>query len=217
MYLPRHFEESRPAVLHALMRARPLATLVLGDGAGGFDANHIPLYLDAARGPHGVLRGHVARANPLWRQAGAGTPALAIFQGDDAYISPSWYPSKREHGKAVPTWNYVVVHARGTLRAIDDAAWMRGLLDTLTAEQEAGLPQPWSISDAPADYIEKMVAAVVGIELPIEQITGKWKVSQNQPDANRAGAAQGLHEQARGMQTSMSGMAALVAHYPDPA
>lgn len=212
MYLPRHFEESRPAVLQALMRSRPLATLVMGDGAGGFDANHIPLYLDASRGPHGVLQGHVARANPLWRQAGGGTPALAIFQGDDAYISPSWYPSKREHGKAVPTWNYVVAHARGTLRAIDDPAWLRSLLDTLTAEHEAGMPQPWSISDAPADFIEKMVNAVVGIELPIEQLTGKWKVSQNQPAANRAGAAQGLREQTQGREP---GMARLVADYPE--
>ena len=214
MYLPRHFEETRPAVLHALMRARPLATLVAGDGAGGFDADHIPLYLDPAAGPHGVLRGHVARANPLWRAVGAGAPALAVFQGDDAYISPSWYPSKREHGKAVPTWNYVVVHARGTLRAIDDAAWLRGLLETLTAEHEAGLPQPWSIADAPADFIEKMVAAVVGIELPVEQLTGKWKVSQNQPAANRAGAAQGLLE--RG-QAGPAAMARLVAGHPDQA
>jgi len=214
MYLPRHFEETRPDTLHALMRARPLATLVTADGAGGFDANHIPLHLDPAAGPHGVLRGHVARANPLWRAVGAGAPALAIFQGDDAYISPSWYPSKREHGKAVPTWNYAVVHARGALRAIDDAAWLRGLLNTLTTEHESGLPQPWSVADAPPDYIEKMVAAVVGIELSIEQLTGKWKVSQNQPAANRAGAAQGLRD--RG-QPGADAMARLVAGYPDEA
>ncbi|MBV7485065.1 FMN-binding negative transcriptional regulator [Bordetella sp. BOR01] len=214
MYLPRHFEETRPAALHGLMRARPLATLVTGDGAGGFDANHIPLYLDPAAGPHGVLRGHVARANPLWRLIGDGAPALAIFQGDEAYVSPSWYPSKHEHGKAVPTWNYVVVHARGTLRAIDDAAWLRGLLDTLTGEHESAFAQPWSVADAPADFIEKMVAAVVGIELPIEQIAGKWKVSQNQPAANRAGAAQGLRE--RG-QAGPAAMARLVAGYPDEA
>lgn len=212
MYLPHHFEESRPTVLHALMRARPLATLVMGDGNGGFDANHIPFFLDAATGAHGVLRGHVARANPLWKQAGAGAPALAIFQGDDAYISPSWYPTKREHGKAVPTWNYVVVHARGTLRAIDDAAWLRGLLDTLTAEHEAGMPQPWSVGDAPPDYLDKMVAAVVGIELHIEQLVGKWKVSQNQPGANRAGAARGLREHG---QHGGAGMASLVAGYPE--
>ncbi|MCD0502748.1 FMN-binding negative transcriptional regulator [Bordetella petrii] len=214
MYLPRHFEESRPEVLHALMRARPLATLVATDGAGGFDANHIPLHLDASAGPQGVLRGHVARANPLWRAVGSGAPALAIFQGDDAYISPSWYPSKREHGKAVPTWNYAVVHARGTLRAVDDANWLRQLLDTLTTEHEAGFAQPWSVADAPADFIEKMVAAVVGIELHIEQLSGKWKVSQNQPAPNRAGAAQGLREHGR---PGVPAMERMVARYPDEA
>lgn len=211
MYLPRHFEETRPATLQALMRARPLATLITGDGAGGFDANHIPLTLIPGDGSPGLLRGHVARANPLWRLAGDGTPALAVFQGDDAYISPSWYPSKHEHGKAVPTWNYVTVHARGTLRAIDDAAWLRELLETLTAEHEDRLPQPWSMHDAPADFIEKMIAAVVGIELHIDQLTGKWKVSQNQRAANRAGAAQGLAAQPP---VELPGMVRLVANYP---
>ena len=203
MYLPSHFEETRPEVLHALMRARPLATLVT-NGADGPQADHIPLLLDSAAG---VLRGHVARANPLWRDLPAASDTLAIFQGEDAYISPSWYPSKQEHGKAVPTWNYVVVQAYGPLRSIDDPLWLRGFLRTLTTEHETGMAQPWAIDDAPPDYIEKMLAAIVGIELRITRLSGKWKVSQNQSAANRQGVAQGLNAIAR------PGMAALAVDY----
>lgn len=209
MYTPTHFAESRPEVLHALMRAHPLAALVLNDEAGTLDAHHLPLLLqvDEATG-RAWLRGHVARANPLWRQAQAsgGLPVLAIFQGAQAYISPNWYPSKAETHRAVPTWNYAVVHAHATLRAVDDPAWLRTLLTDLTATHEAHQPQPWQLSDAPTDYLERMLAAVVGIELEVTRLTGKWKTSQNQPAANRAGVVQGLQAQGGDDATAMAAL-----------
>jgi transcriptional regulator len=205
MYLPAQFAEDRSEAMHALMRKHPFATLVT-QGADGLTADHLPLQLDATGGP-GVLRGHVARANPLWRQS-AGSDVLAIFHGPQAYVTPSWYETKREHGKAVPTWNYVVVHARGRLRAIDDAAWLRRQLDSLVAEHEAGFAEPWRIDDAPPDYIDKMLAAIVGIEIVLSDIQGKWKISQNQPPANRAGVVAGLRR--RGTDDALR-MAELVA------
>lgn len=210
MYQPRSFEETRPEILHALMRARPLATLVTLT-ADGLEANPVPLLLSTSTDhQHGVLRGHVARANPLWKTCQAGSESLAIFHGDDAYVSPSWYPSKHENSKAVPTWNYVTVQAYGVLRVVDDAVWLRRTLEALTLEHEANFAQPWSIADAPADYIEKMITAVVGIELRITRLSGKWKVSQNHPHANRQGVALGL----RGVEhTGAAGMADWVAGY----
>lgn len=192
MYLPSHFEEARSEVLHALMREHPFATLV-SQGANGLTANHLPLHLSTEGSPLGVLQGHVARANPL-RQDAADSEALVIFHGPQAYVTPSWYATKREHGKAVPTWNYVVVHARGRLRFIDDPAWLRPQLETLVAQHEAGFAEPWQIADAPPDYIDSMLAAIVGIEITIADLTGKWKISQNQPAINRAGVVAGLRE-----------------------
>ncbi|OIQ96087.1 protease synthase and sporulation protein PAI 2 [mine drainage metagenome] len=193
MYLPTHFAQPNVDTLHALMRAHPLATLVtLGAQGQGLDANPVPLMWADDGTPHGVLRGHVARANPVWREAAPGAEALAIFHGPNAYISPSWYPSKRETGKVVPTWNYAVVHARGPLRVIDDAAWVRGLVEILTRTHEAAMPQPWAVGDAPPDYIARMLDAIVGIELALTSLQGKWKTSQNQPAANRAGVVEGL-------------------------
>lgn len=192
MYLPAHFAEQRPDVLHALMREQPFATLV-STGAQGLAADHLPLRLVLDEGDKARLRGHVARANPVWRAA-ENTDVLAVFHGPQAYVSPSWYPSKREHGKAVPTWNYIVVHARGRLTAIDDPLRLRALLDDLVDHHEARLPQPWRIADAPPDYINTMLAAIVGIEVEITALEGKWKLSQNQPAANRAGVVAGLLE-----------------------
>ncbi len=212
MYLPGHFAEPRVEVLHALMRARPLATLVT-PAADGFAANHIPLHLSAAPAPFGCLRGHVARANPLWKEGGADAGVLAIFHGPDAYITPSWYPTKAATGKAVPTWNYAVAHAHGRLRVIDDAAWLRAHLEALTGRHEADFPQPWQLSDAPRDYTEKLIGAVVGIEIVITRLDGKWKASQNQPPQNRAGVVAGLR--ASGSPDAL-GMAALVAQQPIP-
>ena len=193
MYLPAHFEESRVEVLHALMRDYPLATLV-AQGNHGLTADHLPLHLAAEVAPHGALQGHVARANPLWQQS-PGSEVLAIFHGPQAYVTPSGYPTKREHGKAVPTWNYVVVHARGRLRTIDDPAWLRRQLEILVDKHEAGFAEPWHIAEAPPDYIDKMLEAIVGIEIEITGLKGKWKTSQNQPAVNRAGVVEGLHRQ----------------------
>jgi transcriptional regulator len=184
MYLPKHFAEEDIAELHALMRANPLATLV-SQGPDGLDANHIPLLL-ADAGPYGTLRGHVARANPLWKAGSVTGEVLVVFQGDERYISPSGYATKAEHGKVVPTWNYTAVHAYGELQVIEDPDWIFGQISALTATHEAALPQPWAVTDAPADYIQKMLGAIVGIEITITRLLGKWKVSQNQPAANQA-------------------------------
>jgi transcriptional regulator len=190
-YLPQHFVETDPAALHALVRAHPLATWVVPHASGELLVNHIPLLLDADRGPHGTLVGHVARANPVW-QALSTAATVAVFQGPEAYISPSWYPGKPVHGKVVPTWNYAVVHAHGTARAFDDRAQLLALVTRLTARHEATQPQPWQVGDAPADYIDSMLAAIVGIEIPVQRWVGKWKVSQNRSLEDRQGVATGL-------------------------
>ena len=189
MYLPKHFEQPDAATLAALMRESPLATLVITT-PGETTADLIPMEYIADAGPQGTLRGHVARANPLWRKAGA--KALAIFHGPQAYISPNWYPAKREHGKVVPTWNYTMVQARGVLRAIDDAAWLRDFVGRLTTRHEAALPAPWAVSDAPDDYVQQMLRAIVGIEIELSSLQGKWKVGQNRAEADRLGVAAGL-------------------------
>jgi transcriptional regulator len=206
MFIPAAFAETEPVALHALMRAHPLATLVIATG-DGLDANHIPLHVDSASGEFGTLRGHVSRANPLWRACVEGVPAIAIFRGSDAYITPNWYPSKREDGKAVPTWNYVAVHAHGMLRAIDDAQWLRAQLEELVVQHESTETAAWKISDAPPDYIEAMLRGIVGIELKITRLEGKWKASQNHPAANREGVIEGLRK--RGI-SSASAMAEIV-------
>lgn len=195
MYLPTHFAETRPEVLQAALRDHPLGLLITQDGAHALDANPIPFLLDAGRGPHGTLRGHVARANPVWREARRDAESLVVFQGPQAYVSPGWYPSKAEHGKAVPTWNYVTVAARGTLRVVDDRDWLRGLVGELTARHEAAQAVPWHVDDAPPDYIDAMLAAIVGIEIELVSLQGKWKTSQNRPAKDREGVAQALRRQ----------------------
>jgi transcriptional regulator len=204
MYTPKHFEETDLGVLHALMRAHPLATWVTTDADGVLVANHVPFLVDPDRGEHGTLVAHVARANPVWR---TGTRSIVVFQGAQAYISPSWYPGKQDHGKVVPTWNYAVVHAHGTLRAIEDRDWLLRLVTRLTDTHEAGSAAPWKVADAPADYVDQMLKAIVGIEIPIERIEGKWKVSQNRPAVDRLGVADGLS--ARG-DAQAAAMAALI-------
>jgi transcriptional regulator len=194
MYQPAHFNESRPDVLSALVRAHPFGLLVTQDGDGEMSANGIPFVLDAdpAGGP-GILRAHVARANPLWSTARPDRDSLVVFQGPQAYISPAWYPSKAEHGKVVPTWNYVMVQARGRLRAIaDDPAWLHAFVSRLTERHEQARPAPWAVSDAPADYVASMLKAIVGLELVVESLVGKWKVTQNRSAADRAGVVRGL-------------------------
>jgi transcriptional regulator len=191
LYLPTYFAESRTEVLHALMRARPLATLVTQCDSG-LVANHIPVETHAEPAPHGMLIGHIARANPLWREYRDGAEALAIFQGPQVYISPSFYPAKRETGEVVPTWDYAVVHAHGTLRFVQDTAWLRALVMRFTDAHEAPRQAPWKVTDAPPPYIEKMLSLIVGFELTIGALTGKWKASQNHPAANRQGVVTGL-------------------------
>lgn len=196
MYLPAHFEETRPEVLQPLLNAHPLGLLVTQDMEGGLVANSLPFLWepDPAGGP-GILRGHVARANPLWRESRTDVDALVVFQGPQAYISPSMYPSKAATGKGVPTWNYTMVQARGPLRAVDDADWLRAFVTRLTERHEAQRPVPWEVSDAPADYIDTMLRAIVGIEITLTSLRGKWKVSQNRARPDREGVVYGLRSQ----------------------
>lgn len=177
MYSPSYFDESRPDVLQGLIAQHPLGTVVT-HGADGLGADHIPFELCAptAEAPFGVLRAHVARANPLWRKAGE---ALVVFQGPSAYVSPALYEDKPLTGKVVPTWNYMAVHAHGTLSAIEDPVWILALLERLTDRHEAGRAAPWSVQDAPREFIDKLLNAIVGIEIPVQRMQGKWKVSQN--------------------------------------
>ena len=196
MYLPAHFEETDTAVLQTLIDLHPLATWVTGPAAVDADpvVDHIPFMLDRNRGPHGTLVGHVARANPVWRQPGR---SVLVFQGPHAYISPGWYASKREHGKVVPTWNYAVVHAHGTPRAIEQRDELLAIVTRLTETHEAAQRAPWKVADAPADFVAQMLNAIVGIEIPIDRLVGKWKVSQNRSACDRAGAQQALQASAR--------------------
>jgi transcriptional regulator len=191
MYIPNQFEQPRVEVMHELIRAHPLATLVTLS-SDGLNANHIPLHLSAEPAPFGTLRGHVARSNPMWNDFAADVDALIIFHGPDTYITPSWYATKQEAGKAVPTWNYTVVHVYGSLKAIDDASWVRSQLEALTAHNEASFAEQWQVSDAPHEFTEKLIEAIVGIEIVITQLIGKWKVSQNQPPQNQASVIYGL-------------------------
>jgi transcriptional regulator len=193
MYQPAHFAETRHEVLSAFVRSQPFGLLITQNRGGGVDANSIPFFLDdAGAGSAGVLRAHVARANPLWQTARDDAEALVVFQGPQGYVSPAWYPSKAEHGKVVPTWNYVMVQARGALRAIDDKAWLRAFVTRLTERHEGTRAAPWAVSDAPADYVETMLGAIVGIEIALSSLVGKWKVSQNRSASDREGVAAGL-------------------------
>jgi transcriptional regulator len=189
MYVPTAFQQTDRSTLHGLIRANPLGTLVTISG-GVPDANHLPFLL-SDDGELGTLRGHVARANGVWKGAD-NTPALVVFQGSDGYISPAWYPTKSETGRVVPTWNYTVVHARGTLRLIEDAAWLRDHVTSLVAEHESMRDRPWSVADAPAEYIEAMLGAIIGVEMPIAELVGKYKLSQNRSDVDRDGVLRGL-------------------------
>ena len=194
MYSPKHFKMDDPSVMRDLIRAHPLATVVQNT-VEGLQANHIPVQLVEVDGAW-CLRGHVARANSLWQDALHSPEVLLIFTGADAYVSPNWYPSKAVDGKAVPTWNYAVLHVRGVLDVYDDVDWLRGALQDLTAEHEAGVSlnksQVWKLSDAPAAYIDSMLRAVVGIEVRITSMEAKFKVSQNQSAENRAGVVAGM-------------------------
>lgn len=193
MYQPAAFREERLETLHALIRAHPLATLITA-GSSGLIANLVPFLL-VEEGNLGTLRAHIAKANDQLEALRSGTEALVLFQGPQAYISPSWYSTKEEHGRVVPTWNYVVVQARGTPRVIDNATWLRTQLTALTSSQESGRRSPWNITDAPEPFIESQMKAIIGMEIPILRIEGKWKVSQNRSEADRQGVSEGLREE----------------------
>lgn len=193
MYLPSHFEETRADVLQRLIRDHPLGALVTF-GAGGLDANHIPFEYDPLPAPFGTLRAHVARANPVWREFSGDIEPLVIFQGPQVYITPSWYRTKKETGKVVPTFNYIVVHAYGAMRVFEDSDWLRKFVGGLTDRFEASRAQPWAISDAPEDFITMQLRAIVGIEIQLTRLIGKWKTSQNRPTADQEGVVAGLRE-----------------------
>jgi transcriptional regulator len=191
MYEPPLHRQDDLIALHALIRRRPLG-LIVNRGEQGLAANAIPFLLDADVGRYGRLRAHVARANPLWRELQAESETLIVFRDVDHYVSPSWYATKRETGKVVPTWNYVMVQARGRAKVVEDEAWLRGQIAELTAAHEGGRPAPWAVDDAPADFIAVMARQIVGLEIEIDDLSGKWKASQNRPAADRAGVIAGL-------------------------
>ncbi len=191
MYQPPHFREERIEVLHALMQAHPLAALVTLS-AGKLDANHVPMLLDADRGSHGTLLAHVARGNDLVRLHEPDVEVLAIFQGAESYITPSWYETKRQTGKVVPTWNYVTVHVHGRLRVFEDPSWLRAQVTALTQAHEQDRALPWHVEDAPESFLHAQIKGIVGLEIEITRLEGKWKVSQNRPAADREGVHAGL-------------------------
>lgn len=202
MYQPPHFQETRPDVLHGLIRAHPLGLLV-SNGTEGPIANAIPFLLDAPSllnadvPPNGRLRAHLAKANPQWRLLADNplAPVLVVFQGADAYVTPSWYETKRETGKVVPTWNYAIVQVRGIVTVIEDQDWLAGQISDLTMSQEGSRSAPWAVTDAPAPFIQSQIKGIVGLEIEITEINGKWKVSQNRPAADRVGVAEGLESE----------------------
>jgi len=191
MYLPTAFRQDDLAELHAQIRANPFA-LLANACSEGVQASHLPLLLEPEEGEFGTLYGHFARANPHWRELQGGGEALAVFSGPDAYVSPGWYPAKVEHGKVVPTWNYIAVHARGPVELIEDPERLLQIVSRLSDRHETGRPQPWAVSDAPRDYLDAMLRAIVGFALPIRHLEGKWKLSQNRSVADQAGVHDGL-------------------------
>lgn len=196
MYLPKYHQLSNREAIFSLMESYPLGAWVC-QGDKTLVANHVPFLLDRSTGPFGTLIGHVSRANPVWRNLMLNSPSVVTFQGPQAYITPGWYPSKVEHGKVVPTWNYAVAHAHGIARAIEDRSWLLDMLKRLTDTQEVKQYAPWRVADAPASYIEKMLGAIVGIEIPIDRLEGKLKASQDEAMHDRRGTVTGLRKRSR--------------------
>ncbi len=206
MYQPPAFREDRLEVQHALIRAHPLG-LLISAGPGGLMANLLPFLIDSDRGGHGTLRVHMARANPQWREFEALEECLVVFQGPQDYVTPSWYATKRETGKVVPTWNYATVHAWGRPRVMNDDTWLRRQIEDLTRSREAARSAPWAVDDAPPDFVAMQMKAIVGVEIPIGRLEGKWKMSQNRPEPDRVGVVEGLRAQGE----TGEALAALVA------
>ncbi|MEX1221129.1 MAG: FMN-binding negative transcriptional regulator [Idiomarina sp.] len=194
MHVPKQFKEDDKQKLQQYIRDYGFGVLVVAD-AQGIEANHIPFHLSTGGvESYGLLQGHVARSNPIWQRLASGAQVLAIFQGPDAYVSPGWYATKAETGRVVPTWNYLAIHVQGNARIIEDANWLKQHLHQLTNQHEAAMKQPWSVDDAPADYTDRLMQAIVGIEIEIESLTGKLKASQNQPEHNRVTVKTGLED-----------------------
>jgi transcriptional regulator len=212
MYQPPHFREERLAVQHTLIRSHSLGLLITA-GPGGLHANHIPFLVAAEDSERGTLRGHLARANPQVQELAAVAECLVVFQGPQHYISPSLYATKRETGKVVPTWNYITVHAWGRPRVIDEEVWLRRQIGDLTNHKEESRPDPWLVSDAPEAFVTAQIKGIIGVEIPIARIEGKWKVSQNRPAVDQAGVVEGL----RGGGADAKIMASLVAERSKPA
>jgi transcriptional regulator len=210
MYQPAPHREERLEVQHALIRAHPLGTLITV-GAGGLIANPVPFILNATASPMGLLQAHIARANPQWRDHDPSIAALVIFQGPQAYVTPSWYKTKEETGKVVPTWNYVTVHAYGHMTVNEDRAWLLSQITALTNAMEKSRARPWSVTDAPASFVEALLEQIVGIEIPITRIEGKWKLSQNRPQADYDGVVAGLSASAAAERSDHEAMAKLMS------
>lgn len=216
MHSSKWSEENDPVRLSGLIRQWPLGAWVVPVD-GELVVNHIPFLLDESAGSPGVLTGHVARANPVWKGLVKGPSSLVIFQGEQAYISPSWYPSKAQDGRSVPTWNYCVVHARGVAQVIEDPLWLTRHLTELTATHEAGQARPWSLEDAPAGHIDRLVGVIVGIRIPLDSLTGTWKLGQNRSPADRAGAIAGLLATGDGRARALAGKMAAITAEDSPA
>jgi transcriptional regulator len=207
MYQPPHFREDRIEVQHDLVRAHPLG-LIITAGPAGLMANPIPFLIDAAASERGTLRCHVARANEQWRELARVEECLVVFQGPQDYVTPSWLATKRETGKVVPTWNYITVHAWGPPRVIEDAAWLRRQIDDLTQSREGRRAAPWGVGDAPPEYISGLIKGIVGVEIPIARIEGKWKLSQNRTEADRLGIIAGARDESGGAPAVMADLVA---------
>ena len=208
MYIHPKHQFTDPEALHALMAARPLGAWVC-QGRQGLIANHVPFFLDPSQGPLGTLVGHISRANTVWRELGPATPSVVMFQGQQAYITPGWYPGKAQHGRVVPTWNYLVAHAHGVAQVVEDRERLLALVSRLTRVHEACQAMPWRVSDAPPAFIDKMLSAIVGIRIPIDRLEGKLKASQDEDLQDRAGTVRGLQAQAQAGDDA-AGMARLV-------
>ena len=194
MYRPPLFREDRVEVQHALIRANPLGLLITA-GAGGLIANPVPIVVDDDGTDYGTLRLHLARANPQVAELASVSECLVVFQGPQAYVTPTWYPTKQASGKVVPTWNYATVHAWGTPTLIEDPAWLRRQIDDLTGLLEDPRPVPWQVDDAPAPFVSAQLRGIVGVEIPISRLEGKWKMSQNRPEVDKLGVVDGFREQ----------------------
>lgn len=205
MYTPKYHALTDTATMHAHIDQHPLGAWVCTTD-NRLVANHIPFVLDRQHSAHGRLLGHVSRANPVWRALATGVPSVVIFMGPNAYITPAWYPSKQTHGKVVPTWNYVTVHAHGVARAIEEPEWILDMLNRLTDAQESGRSNSWQVSDAPADYVAKKLRAIVGIEITIDQLEGRLKVSQDEERGDRLGTVEGLMRECSVPAQTLAGM-----------